>query len=86
MEAEIKLYRDDIIPRAQRTLDASAADYQVGKVTFIQLIDNWQQLLRYQIQLVRLQSMLGQALASLERVVGTQLTEQTQTPAAVSSR
>jgi hypothetical protein len=44
----------------------------VGDVDFLQLIDNWQQLLRFQIAQHRLESQLFQTLATLERVVGGQ--------------
>ena len=47
--------------------------YEVGKTDFLQLIDNWRQLLRFQIAYERLESQLQQTLASLERVVGEQL-------------
>lgn len=73
IERQIALFRDDIIPKAEQTLRVSAADYRVGKVVFVQLIDNWNDLLNFQIQLARLQASLGQAFASLERVVGQQI-------------
>lgn len=69
----VKLFRDDIIPKSQQTLEVSLAAYQVGDVDFLQLIDNWEQLLRFRIASVRLESQLQQTLATLERVVGGQL-------------
>lgn len=69
----VKLFRDDIIPKSQQTLEVSQAAYQVGDVDFLQLIDNWQQLLRFQIAYHRLESQLQQTLAALEKVVGGQL-------------
>ena len=69
----VKLFRDDIIPKSEQTLEVSQAAYQVGDVDFLQLIDNWQQLLRFQIAYHRLESQLQQTLAMLERVVGGQL-------------
>ncbi len=66
----VRLFRDDIIPKSQQTLDVSKSAYQVGDVDFLQLIDNWQQLLRFQIAYHRLESQLRQTLATLERVVG----------------
>jgi len=68
----VKLFRDDIIPKSQQTLEVSQAAYQVGDVDFLQLIDNWQQLLRFRIAYHRLESQLQQTLAMLERVVGGQ--------------
>ncbi len=69
----VKLFRNDIIPKSQQTLEVSQAAYQVGDVDFLQLIDNWQQLLRFQIAHHRLESQLQQTLAALERVVGGSL-------------
>jgi outer membrane protein TolC len=69
----IRLFRDDIIPKADQTLRVSMSAYEVGRVDFLQLIDNWRQLLRFQITYQRLESQLQQTLASLDRVVGGQL-------------
>ncbi|MGE3804284.1 MAG: TolC family protein [Gemmataceae bacterium] len=74
LEQQVALYRDDIIPKAEQTLKTSSADYRVGKVDMLTLLDNWSELLRFQVQLVRLEASLAQVLASLERVVGTELT------------
>ena len=72
-EQQIELFTENIIPRAEQTLQVSVADYRVGKVDFLQIIDNWNELLRFEIQLARLRANLGQTLASLELVVGCQL-------------
>ena len=68
----VRLFRDDIIPKSEQTLEVSQAAYQVGDVDFLQLIDNWQQLLRFRIAYHRLESQVQQTLATLERVVGGQ--------------
>jgi outer membrane protein TolC len=73
LDQQITLYQQGIIPKAEQTLRVSTADYRVGKVDFQQIIDNWSNLLMFQIQLTRFQAMFGQTLASLERVVGCQL-------------
>jgi outer membrane protein TolC len=66
----LDLFRTDIIPKADQTLQVSARAYQAGDVDFLQLIDNWRQLLRFQLAYQRLEAQLRQTLASLERVVG----------------
>jgi outer membrane protein TolC len=68
-----KLFRDDIIPKAGQTLEVSRSAYQVGKVDFLQLVDNWRRLLQYRIMHRRLESQLRQTVAALERVVGGEL-------------
>ena len=63
-------YREDILPKAQQTLDVSSRAYNVGEVDFLTLIDNWRQVLRYEVNYHRLEASLRQTLAELERVVG----------------
>jgi outer membrane protein, heavy metal efflux system len=69
----VKLFHDDIIPKAEQALEISRSDYQVGELDFLTVIDNWQQLLRFQIAYHRVESQLQQTLAALERIVGGQL-------------
>ena len=64
------LFSEDILPKARQTLEVSSQAYNVGEVDFLQLIDNWRQLLRYEIGYRRLEASLRQTLAELERVVG----------------
>ena len=78
VEQQIELLRKDIIPKAEQALKTSEADYRVGKVDALQVIDNFTELLRFRVQLARLESMLGQTLASLERAVGAELTRPVQ--------
>ncbi|MBI1903689.1 MAG: TolC family protein [Planctomycetes bacterium] len=69
-QAMLQLFRRDIVPKAEQTLELSIAAYTAQKVDILQVIDNWQQLLRYQIAQQRLEAQLRQTLATLERVVG----------------
>ena len=69
----VRLFRGDIIPTADQTLRISRDAYAVGDVDFLQLIDNWQQVLRFEIALERIEAQLRQTLARLERVVGGDL-------------
>lgn len=64
------LFREDILPKARQTLEVSNQAYNVGEVDFLTLLDNWQQLLRYETNNLRLEASLRQTLAELERVVG----------------
>ena len=66
----LRLFRQDILPKARQTLEVSGLAYNVGEVDFLQLIDNWRQLLRYEVMYRRLEASLRQTLAELERVVG----------------
>lgn len=69
-EELLRLFREDIIPKARQTLEQSIAAYQVGEVDFLQMIDNWRELLRFHITEKRLEAQLRQSLASLARVLG----------------
>ena len=66
----LKLFRAEIVPRAEQTLKASISAYQTGRTDILMLIDNWRQLLQYRIAQQRLEAQLRQTLASLERAVG----------------
>lgn len=48
----------------------SSRAYDVGEVDFLQLLDNFRQVLRYEINYRRLEASLHQTLAELERIVG----------------
>lgn len=65
-----RLYRESIIPKTQQALDVAIREYQVGTTEFVQLVDNWREVLRLQIMLEQLEAQLRQTMASLERVVG----------------
>lgn len=66
----LELFRLDILPKARQTLEVSSRAYNVGEVDFLTLIDNWRQLLRYEITYRRLEATLRQTLAELEQVIG----------------
>lgn len=69
-EQQLELFNDSIIPKSEQALQVSTADYRVDKVDFQTIMDNWSELLMFQLQVARLESNLLQTLASLERVVG----------------
>jgi len=66
----LKLFEEDILPKARQTLEVSNRAYGVGEVDFLTLLDNFGQLLRYEVNYRRLEASLRQTLAELERVVG----------------
>lgn len=66
----LTLFTDDILPKAEQTLEVSSEAYAVGDVDFLQLLDNWRQLLRYELGRERLEIDLRQTLADLEQAVG----------------
>lgn len=70
-QENLRLFRNDIIPKQELTLEQSVEDYQVGKVDFLQMIENWRQLLRFHITEKRFETDLQQSLAALARQIGS---------------
>ncbi|SIO61339.1 Outer membrane protein TolC [Singulisphaera sp. GP187] len=71
----LDLFRTSYLPRAENVLELATNDYRVGNQDFITLITGLRELLTVRLQIARLESELGKALASLERIVGVQLNE-----------
>lgn len=66
----LNLIQEDIIPKAERTLEISIDEYATDSVSYVQLINNWRRMLRYRITEANLQSQYQQLLASLARSIG----------------
>jgi outer membrane protein TolC len=65
------LLRTTIKPQSQQTLEVSRVAYQTDRVDFQALIDNQRVLLDVNLDYFRALSDFTQALADLERAVGT---------------
>ena len=66
----VELFRNEVIPKSEETLQVSLEAYRVGQTDFLQLVDNWRQLLKFRVMLSQQESQLRQTLSTLERVVG----------------
>lgn len=66
----LTLIQDDILPKAERTLEISIDEYATDSIAYVQLIENWRSVLRYRITEANLQSQYQQLLAALARSVG----------------
>ena len=66
----LTLFEEDILPKARQTIEVSLRAYDVGDVDFLQLLDNFRQLLQYEISYRRLEATFRQTLAELERIIG----------------
>lgn len=66
----VEIFAGDIVPKADLTVRESERAYEANIIDFLTLVDNWRQLLRFQITLHRLEAQLRQTLATLERTVG----------------
>ena len=67
------LYVERIIPRAEQALEISQSEYTVGKISFIQLIDNFGEVLMFRIEVARIEATLAGVLAQIERTVGCEI-------------
>ncbi|MGD9722642.1 MAG: TolC family protein [Pirellulales bacterium] len=66
----LRLFETQIVPTSDQTLQVSIPAYESGQTDILQLLDNWRDLLRYQIMQQRLEAQIRQSLASLDRVIG----------------
>ena len=72
-EQRAALLKTTILPQSQQTLDVSRVAYQNDRVEFLALLDNERTLLNAQLEYYRALSDFDQALADLERAVGTEI-------------
>ena len=59
-----ELFRNEIIPKSEETLEVSLEAYRVGQSDFLQLVDNWRQLLKFGVMLSQQESQLRQTLSA----------------------
>jgi cobalt-zinc-cadmium efflux system outer membrane protein len=68
-----KLYGTTIIPQSSLSLESAIAEYEVGKVDFLTLLDNLVTLLSYELGYYEQLSNQEKAIAALEPFVGVNL-------------
>ena len=73
-ERRAALLRTTILPQSDQTLEVSRVAYQTDRVDFLAIIDNERVRLDARLDYYRALSDLDQALAELERAVGTDIT------------
>lgn len=66
----VELFGGGILLQARQSLESAQAGYQVGKVDFLNIIDNWMRLLGYELQYYFAIADYHKALASYELAVG----------------
>ncbi|MHB8811736.1 MAG: TolC family protein [Steroidobacteraceae bacterium] len=71
----VALYRDELVPLAQSTLDVSRAEYGTGRGDFLNVMTAEQHRLDTELGLARMQSRYFQSLAELDRASGGGLLE-----------
>ncbi len=73
LDKQRSLYVERIVPRAEQALEISQSEYTVGKISFIQLIDNFGEVLMFRIEVARIEATLAGVLAQIERTVGCEI-------------
>jgi len=69
----VRLYRGSILPQARAAVQAALSGYRVGRVPFMQLIDNQMTVNRYETETYRLLADYQQAVGELEALVGREV-------------
>lgn len=67
-----QLYRGTILPQAQAAVAAALAAYRVGRIPFMQLVDNQMTVNTYEIEAYRLLADYHQTTGEIEALVGRQ--------------
>lgn len=80
------LYTGTVLPQAEAAVAASVAAYRVGRVDFMNVLDNRMTVNRYRKELVTLQVEEGQAWAELEMLIGHELLDPWSVAASPSGR
>ena len=70
----LELYWKELIPQAEARFNASEADYQTGKVDFMDLLESQRFLLNIRVMSAMAEGDIGMQYARLERAVGVELT------------
>ena len=71
---QIELFERQLIPRTEQTLNLATADYRGERTDFFNLIDIYQELLAFQLQLARTRTTLAGTIVEIERAAGCSLT------------
>lgn len=70
LDRELSLYSDELLPEADEALDASVEDYQVARVGFVSVLQNWYAYLDLQLARERLTMERAQTLALIRALIG----------------
>ena len=66
----VELFKGGILIQAEQSLESAQAGYQVGKVDFLNVVDNWMRLFSYELQYHFAIAGYHKALAGYDFVVG----------------
>ena len=78
-ERRVRLYTDELLPRARQSLEAQEAAFRGGKASFLELLDAEHTLLDFELELSRARADQARAVARLEGLAGRSLTRPSST-------
>lgn len=70
---QVKLYREELLPQAEQTLEITLSDYQTGRTSFIALLDNYRMLLMTRLDYEMAVMNALKSEADLEQALGVDL-------------
>lgn len=70
-----KLISETLLPQTEQSLQAALADYKVGSIDFINVINAENEILTIKIELIKIRAEHADNIAQLEFLVGTELNE-----------
>jgi outer membrane protein TolC len=76
----LKLFSQGVVPQSSLALESSMSAYQVGNVDFLTVIGNFTTVLNYQTEYYRELANYQTALARMEALIGTDLTNEPPVP------
>lgn len=69
----LNLYRNQILPQAEQTLNSALAAYRTGDLSFLDLLDSERMIVMYKMNFYKEQANYFRAVADLERAIGIEL-------------
>jgi outer membrane protein TolC len=72
---KLNLYRDSLVPKGRQSLEATFASFQSGRASFLDLLDAERILLDFELSYARGARDHLQAIADIERIVGTGISQ-----------
>ncbi len=73
LDTQLALYDTELLPQASLSVGASIGDYQVGKVGFVSVLQNWRTELQTKLDYEQLLLHRAQGLADLRWLVGAEI-------------
>lgn len=69
----LDLYRNQILPQAEQTLNSALAAYRTGDLGFLDLLDAERMIVQFKLKFYKEQANYYKSVADLERAIGTEL-------------